>query len=91
MGDLLPHASTLEQQRFRVAGSSPSVIEQKLLQDILAKPRRENRLAEIQTRDRTGRVASEFIGAKSAWMDQFKSPGFRMEAVGDTPMSSLRI
>lgn len=91
MQDLLPHASTLEQQRYRVKGSSPRVIEEKLLADILSKPGREGRLESIVTRDQSGREITEWTGAKSAWMAAHKAPGWVMKAVGDTPVSSLRI
>ncbi|QIN63122.1 hypothetical protein SBC1_31460 [Caballeronia sp. SBC1] len=35
-------------------------------------------LIETKTRDQTGREISTFSGPKSAWMNQFKSPAYRM-------------
>lgn len=44
-----------------------------IVEDAMSEPRRQGRLAEIKTVDRSGRTVTEFVGAKT-WLDQFRAP-----------------
>ncbi|REE21207.1 hypothetical protein B0G71_4359 [Paraburkholderia sp. BL27I4N3] len=92
--DLLPHASPktsfLERKRLELTGqSSLPLVEKNLIADVLDKPRREGRLADIRTRDQAGRVISTFIGDKNAWLGQFRGPGWRMTELDGVPTEAL--
>jgi len=61
----------------------------KIVGAVLAQPAREGRLAEIKKVDRTGREYSEFVGAKSAWMNPFSDVPKLMTHLEDVPVSDL--
>lgn len=63
-----------------VADFAPTV-----LKEALAAPKRRGELAEVKLQDRSGRYISEFEGAKSAWMGQFRGVGFVMTEVNGRP------
>jgi hypothetical protein len=64
----------------QVADFAPTV-----LKEALAAPKRRGELAEVKLQDRSGRVISEFEGAKSAWMGQFRGIGWAMTKINGRP------
>jgi hypothetical protein len=61
----------------------------KVINPILDVPRRKGVLAEVKKIDRSGRVYSEFIGSKTAWMGQFRDQPKLMTHLDDVPVSEI--
>ncbi|CAN7475164.1 hypothetical protein [Caballeronia sp. LjRoot31] len=63
--------------------------EQRRREQLRASALREGKLVEVVTVcPETGRKTREYVGAKSAWMDQYKSPGRLMIRINKDPAPS---
>jgi hypothetical protein len=56
-----------------------------VIADVMGGPARRGELAPIRTIDRTGRESTEWVGPKSAWMDQHKAPAQLMKTLNGKP------
>jgi len=78
LGELAKHSTRLARTEFSKQLPPEEVIatciKHNVVADALTEPVRQNRLAEIVTRDATGREIREYVGAKSSWMNPLKGP-----------------
>lgn len=89
LGDLAKH--TKKFHRLDTSTISDELMERykpQIIQDAMQAPYRENVMREVKTVDRTGREATEYVGPKSSWMNQFKAPGFKVISVKAGPVGS---